>query len=92
MTEELSPSFSSVRVTSTCSRSSTNAEIPRAPSVVWSVRAKSRIVPACSAVEIHCFVPVIRQPPSSGVADAGRETVQINRIVAQGEGAFYRVL
>ena len=39
-----------------------NALTPRAPGVSGSVRAKSRNVPACSAVEMHCFVPVMRQP------------------------------
>ena len=35
---------------------------PRAPGVSGSVRAKRRNVPACSAVEMNCFVPEMRQP------------------------------
>ena len=42
--------------------------MPRARGVSWSVRAKKRKVPAFSAVEMNCFAPEIRQPPSSGVA------------------------
>ena len=33
------------------------------------MRAKSRNVPACRAVEMKRFDPAIRQPPFSGVAD-----------------------
>ena len=62
--DELRPSFSSSRVTSTCAASSTNAETPRAPACSGSVRAKSRNVPANAPFVIHCFVPVIRQPSS----------------------------
>src|SRR5207245_2120184 len=46
VTDELSPSFSSSRVTRTCSASRMKALTPRAPTVCWSVRAKSRNVPA----------------------------------------------
>ena len=42
--------------------------MPREPGVSGSVRAKKRKVPAFSAVEMNCFAPEIRQPPSSGVA------------------------
>ena len=41
---------------------------PRAPGVSGSVRAKSRNVPACSAVEMNCFVPEMRQPSPFGSA------------------------
>ena len=50
-----------------------NAETPRAPGVFGSVRAKRRNVPAYSAVEMNCFVPEIRQPPSIRVADVRSE-------------------
>ncbi len=73
MVEELSPSFSSLPVTRTWSASSTNAEMPRAPGVSGSVRAKRRNVPAYSAVEMNCFAPAIRQPPSSRVAEVRSE-------------------
>ena len=66
--DELSPSFSSSRVTSTCSRSRMNAETPRAPSVSGSVRAKKTNVPACSPVEMNCFEPEMRHPSPSGTA------------------------
>jgi hypothetical protein len=66
--EELSPSFSSSRVTVTCPASTTNAETPSASRVDGSVRAKSRKVPACRAVEMKRFEPEMCQPPSSGVA------------------------
>src|SRR5437667_337627 len=46
---------------------------PRAPAVSRSVRAKKRNVPACSAVEMNCFVPETRQPSPSGVAAARNE-------------------
>src|SRR5919204_4597638 len=45
-----------------------NALTPRAVAVWRSVRANSRNVPAYSAVEMNCFVPVIRQPSSTGSA------------------------
>ena len=66
--DELRPSFSSSRVTSTCSASSTNAETPREPATSGSVRAKTRNVPANEPFVIHCFVPAMRQPPSLRVA------------------------
>ena len=44
--EECSPSFSSSRVTSTCSGPSRKAETPRAPAVSRSVRANRRKVEA----------------------------------------------
>ena len=44
--DELSPSFSSSRVTRTWSSSSTKADTPRAPVTSTSVRAKRRNVPA----------------------------------------------
>src|SRR6187397_399509 len=59
--DECSPSFSSSRVTSTCSASSRKAETPRAPSVSGSVRAKRRNVEAWLPFVHHCFVPLIRQ-------------------------------
>src|SRR6185437_13777571 len=68
VTEELSPSFSSSRVTRTCSASRMNALTPRAPAVSGSVRANKRNVPACRPLVIHCFAPVIFQPPSCGSA------------------------
>ena len=66
--DELRPSFSSSRVTSTWSPSRTNAETPAAPGFAASVRAKSRIVPPKPPFVIHCFVPVIVQPSPSGSA------------------------
>src|SRR6266498_2894998 len=66
--DELSPSFSSSRVTRTCSASRMNAEMPRAPSVDSSVRAKRRNVPAKRPFVIHCFAPVIAQPSPAGSA------------------------
>src|SRR5438128_1711511 len=84
VTDELSPSFSSVRVTRTWSASRMNAETPRAPAVDCDVRANSRKVPAYAAFVIHCFVPLIRHPPPAVgsalvigqlVEDAGREAV-----------------
>ena len=37
------------------------------------MRAKKRNVPAYSAVEMNCFAPEMRQPPSSRVAEVRRE-------------------
>src|SRR5689334_16248021 len=66
--EELSPSFSSSRVTRTSAASRMNAETPRAPGVSGSVRAKRTKVPACEPFVIHCLAPVMRQPSPSGTA------------------------
>ena len=68
MEDELSPSFSSSRVTSTCSRPSTNADTPRAPPVDGSVRAKRTNVPAKLPFVHHCLAPVRRQPSPSAAA------------------------
>ena len=68
MDEELSPSFSSSRVTCTCSAPSTKAEIPRAPGVPGSVRAKSSRVSEKLAFVIHCFWPEITHSSASRVA------------------------
>ena len=65
VTDELSPSFSSVRVISTSPLSTMNAVTPRAVFDVVSVRANSRIVPPNDAFVIHCFAPVTCQPPST---------------------------
>jgi hypothetical protein len=42
--------------------------MPRDPAPPDSVRAKSRKVPPKPPFVIHCFVPLIRQPPSEGSA------------------------
>ena len=63
--DELSPSFSSSRVTSTSLPSTRNALTPRAPAVAASVRAKTRNVPAWLPFVIHCFEPLSRQPSPS---------------------------
>ncbi len=55
--DELRPSFSSVRVMTTLSPSSANAEMPRAERVSGSVRAKKSTVPPNTALVIHCFAP-----------------------------------
>ena len=55
--EELSPSFSSSRVTSTSVPSTRKALTPRAPSVEGSVRTNTRNVPAWLPFVIHCFAP-----------------------------------
>ena len=68
VTDEFSPSFSSSRVIRTCSASSTNAEIPRAPGASGPCRAKSKNVDACAPFVIHCFAPVIRQPSPTASA------------------------
>ena len=63
VTDELRPSFSSVRVIVTCSVSRMNAETPRALLVALSVRANRISVPPNDAFVIHCFAPVSCQPP-----------------------------
>ncbi len=68
VTDELRPSFSSVRVTSIWSLSTMNAEMPRPLFEAASVRAKNRIVPPNAAFVIHCLPPVTCQPPSAGSA------------------------
>ena len=79
--DELRPSFSSSRVTRTCSASRTKHETPRAPAVAGSVRANSTNVPARDPFVIHCFEPfsthsspsasaVVRSEPASE-PDAG---------------------
>jgi len=70
VTDELSPSFSSVRVTSTWSLSTMNAVTPRAERDSASVRANSRIVPPNAAFVIHCFAPATCHPPSTRSACA----------------------
>ena len=67
VTDELSPSFSSVRVIVIWSVSTTNADTPRALVVSGSVRAKSRTVPPNAAFVIHCFAPLTCQPSPSGL-------------------------
>ena len=71
--DELRPSFSSSRVTRTCSASRTKQETPRAPAVAASVRAKSRNVPAREPFVIHCFEPFSTQPSPSGEAVVRKE-------------------
>ncbi len=71
--EELSPSFSSSRVTVTCAASRTKQETPRAPAVSGSVRAKSTNVPARDPFVIHCFEPFSFHPSSAGSADVRSE-------------------
>ena len=68
VTDELSPSFSSVRVIVTCSVSTMNADTPRALRVALSVRANRISVPPSEAFVIHCFAPVMCQPPSTALA------------------------
>ncbi len=68
VTDELRPSFSSVRVIVTCSVSTMNADTPRALRVALSVRANRSIVPPNDAFVIHCFAPVSCQPPSTASA------------------------
>jgi hypothetical protein len=59
VTDEFSPSFSSVRVIVICSVSRMNAETPRAVREPASVRAKSSTVPPNAAFVIHCLAPVM---------------------------------
>ena len=66
--DELRPSFSSSRVTSTSLPSTRNALTPRVPAVDASVRAKTRNVPAWLPFVIHCFEPLSLQPSPSGTA------------------------
>ena len=72
VTDEFKPSFSSVRVIVTCSVSTMNADTPRALRVSLSVRANSSKVPPSEAFVIHCFAPVMRQPPSTRSAARDR--------------------
>ena len=73
VTDELRPSFSSVRVTSTCEPSTTNADTPLAVRVPGSVRANRSSGPPNAAFVIHCFVPRMCQPPSVSSADVTSE-------------------
>ena len=66
--DELRPSFSSSRVTSTSLPSTRNALTPRVPAVDASVRAKTRNVPAWLPFVIHCFEPLSLQPSPSATA------------------------
>ena len=68
MDDEFRPSFSSSRVTCTCSAPSRKAEIPRAPGVSGSVRAKTSSVSEYFAFVIHCFWPEISHSSPSRVA------------------------
>ena len=69
VTEELRPSFSSVRVTRIWSPSSTNAETPRAVvRLRVGAREQEHRAGVARAFVIHCLAAVIVQPSPSGSA------------------------
>ena len=85
--DELSPSFSSSRVTSTWSPSTRKAETPLVPSSRGRCARRARNVPAWLPFVNHCLAPSSRQPRLARGGRAERAGVGARARLGEGERA-----